>query len=311
MSHKVTNFFHNIGFGGARKAEHTGGERTRQATVKHTNQANPHQMKVSKETSSASSIFNNASDIKTLQEKFPEAKLKDLVTLAEKGYTADEIEAAIQGYNTYKTVSFEELMQEVNTIKKLEDSGDMEKLMAEIDESDEAIDEQTDEELTNSIEGEAKHVRMPPMYISAYAIAMEQQNLYENDPTFAKENGITKKSIRKLKAEAKKLDAATAKQKLQSKKADSNIKQKEAFVKSVDQRTDKTFGLNTQEENAYIENILEEIDQEIAKDETADLPDVPFNANDLPEVPNTPVNSESSIAENSQSKFKRRVAETE
>lgn len=310
MSHQIANFFHNIGFGGARKAEHTGGERTRQATVKHTNQANPHQMKVSKETSLASSIFNNASDIKTLQEKFPEAKLKDLVTLAER-YTADEIEGTIQGYNTYKTVSFEELMQEVNKIKKLEDSGDMEKLMAEIDESDEAIDEQTDEELTNSIEGEAKHLHIPLQNISAYAIAMEQQNLYENDPTFAKENGITKKSIRKLKAEAKKLDATTAKQKLQSKKADSNIKQKEAFVKSVDQRTDKTFGLNTQEENAYIENILEEIDQEIAKDETADLPDVPFNANDLPDVPNTPVNSESSIAENSQPKVKRRVAETE
>ena len=26
MSHQIANFFHNIGFGGARKAEHTGGE---------------------------------------------------------------------------------------------------------------------------------------------------------------------------------------------------------------------------------------------------------------------------------------------
>lgn len=315
MSHKIANFFHYIGFGDTKKAEHTGGERTRQATVKHTNQANPHQMRaqVSQQTSLASLTFTDASDMNAIKEKFPDAKLKDLAILVQNGYTnADEIEEAMKGDgDLLQPMSFEDFMQEMNEIKKLEDSGEMEKLMAEIDESDEAIDELTDEELTKIIEEEAKHVHIPLQNTSAYARAMELQNLYENDPTFAEENGITKKSIRKLKAEAKKLDAATAKQKLQSKKADSDIKQKEAFVKSVDQRTDKTFGLNTQEENAYIENMLEALDQEIAKDETADLPDVPFNANDLPDVPNTPVNSEASIAENSQSKFKRRVAETE
>ena len=48
-------------------------------------------------------------------------------------------------------------------------------------------------------------------------------------------------------------------------------------------------GLNEED----MSDLLDQLDQDIAKDETADLPDVPFNANDLPDVPNTPVNSES------------------